>query len=330
MGNSEKRASYILVTRNRAAALRVALANVRKFYTPVDEVLIIDGGSTDDTSSVVAEYADLSPVFVSEPDSGPTHAVNKGILLSRGRYVVNLTDDDYFYPDGVRLMIDTMETHPDIDVLTCGGEIYVTNSRTGVDELGWYQRLPSSMSLQSNLINLIEYVPASYLCIRKSVVARIGLFDSTSEASDIEMVARLLRCGCNLKFLNIKLFRFNFRPISRTTTNSQSSVRSIALTIIRDRRWDLLMSRDPSDSSFALGLDEVKKGELLYDIIWYADRLRSSKVPVLSFIRWFLIGIERIRLWKWRCAIRRGHVGISNDRPPSRPKVEPVWDGRLI
>ena len=45
---SSARVSYIITTRNRASFLDKALENVREFITPEDELIITDGGSTDD------------------------------------------------------------------------------------------------------------------------------------------------------------------------------------------------------------------------------------------------------------------------------------------
>src|SRR5712692_3457942 len=96
------RVSYILTTRNRAPFLDKALANVREYITPEDELIVIDGASTDDTAEVIEKHGDIVSVFQSEPDYGEAHGFNKGILLSRGQIIKILSDDDYLYPDAVR------------------------------------------------------------------------------------------------------------------------------------------------------------------------------------------------------------------------------------
>ncbi len=44
------RVSYAVVTRNRSSHLRALLANVREFIEPEDELIVVDGGSTDETA----------------------------------------------------------------------------------------------------------------------------------------------------------------------------------------------------------------------------------------------------------------------------------------
>jgi len=81
------RVSYLLATRNRAPFVEKVLANVREFLTPEDELIIIDGASTDHTAQLVDAHRDVVTRFVSEPDCGEAHAFNKGMLLARGRYI---------------------------------------------------------------------------------------------------------------------------------------------------------------------------------------------------------------------------------------------------
>src|SRR6516164_5681794 len=111
------RVTYLITTRNRGKFLKETLANVREFITPEDELLIIDGLSTDDTHEVVENNKDIVKTFVSEKDFGEAHAFNKGLFRAHGRYIKPLTDDDYYYPDSMRQLIQEMERNPDLDAI---------------------------------------------------------------------------------------------------------------------------------------------------------------------------------------------------------------------
>lgn len=104
------RVSYLITTRNRADVLERTLENVREFIEPQDELIIIDGQSTDRTREVVEGYRDLVTVFVSEKDSCEAHAFNKGLFRARGRLLKPITDDNYFYTEAMRQLVYTMET----------------------------------------------------------------------------------------------------------------------------------------------------------------------------------------------------------------------------
>jgi len=59
------------------------------------EILVIDGGSTDNTLDVLKSYN--SRIFwLSEKDGGQTHAINKGLDLAKGEIIAYLNSDDYY------------------------------------------------------------------------------------------------------------------------------------------------------------------------------------------------------------------------------------------
>jgi len=60
------------------------------------EYIVIDGGSTDGTVEIIKRYDDQIDKWISEPDNGIADAMNKGIRLATGDYVIFIHSDDYF------------------------------------------------------------------------------------------------------------------------------------------------------------------------------------------------------------------------------------------
>ena len=86
--------SIITVCLNSAATIRRALNSVRhQTFRPL-EVLIIDGGSTDETLKIVSEFKDIVSVVISEKDKGIYDAMNKGVAHATGDVVYFLNSDD--------------------------------------------------------------------------------------------------------------------------------------------------------------------------------------------------------------------------------------------
>lgn len=60
------------------------------------EYIIIDGNSTDSTIKIIEKYESKISSWISEPDNGLSDAMNKGVALATGDYIIHLHSDDYF------------------------------------------------------------------------------------------------------------------------------------------------------------------------------------------------------------------------------------------
>lgn len=91
--------SIVTPSLNQGRFIREAIESVRaQTYAPIEHV-VVDGGSTDGTLGVLAEYEGVR--WVSEPDHGQSHAVNKGFSMARGEVFGWLNADDAYEPQAV-------------------------------------------------------------------------------------------------------------------------------------------------------------------------------------------------------------------------------------
>lgn len=248
--------SYILGTMNRSPFLDKVLKNIREFIKPDDELIVMDGGSTDDTFDVVGKHRDIIALFESEKDSGPAHAYNKALLKSRGSLIVNINDDDYFYPEGVLCAAKVMDDHPEIDALICGGEIVEYNPKTQTNEFVRYHYLPDKASLTSDMKNFMYYATHGFLILRKKTIAIAGIFDTTFQAVDTDYMSRLFLCGANFKYFNVKMFRHTeYLHSHRQKNRSRGHLDSIRI-FLRHGEWGPLLQFEWSEVEQALGLND--------------------------------------------------------------------------
>lgn len=68
------------------------------------EYIIIDGGSTDQTISIIEKYQENITYWVSEKDNGQSDAINKGLEKATGDIVNWLNSDDYYFPNTLSLV----------------------------------------------------------------------------------------------------------------------------------------------------------------------------------------------------------------------------------
>jgi len=199
---STKRVSFVMQTKNHAQFLERAFAGIRKFKGSEDELIVVDGASSDNTRDIIEKNSGMVDVFISEPDLSGNHAQNKGMLLARGRYIKYLGDDDVFHADAMASAIQVMDEHPEIDILLCGG----TKEKNGVIKLSW---VPPGVNYGKSTEDVVRYGGASGTgqIIRRAVLARLGTLAPVNHwNADVAFVLEAVRKGACVRFCRINLF----------------------------------------------------------------------------------------------------------------------------
>lgn len=92
-------------------------------YRPL-EIVIVDGASTDSTLEILKAFNPRPEVrWLSEPDSGPVAAVNKGLAMSRGQIGLIQSADDVSAPGAFRTVVDMFRRFPDAGLIYSDAEL---------------------------------------------------------------------------------------------------------------------------------------------------------------------------------------------------------------
>lgn len=109
-----KEISIIIATYNAEKYIRRCLDSIIPQKNDTVELIIIDGKSTDNTTSIIKEYIDSIDFFVSEKDAGVYDAWNKGIKNAQGNWIQFIGADDRLLPHSIDSYLHFLNTH-DLD-----------------------------------------------------------------------------------------------------------------------------------------------------------------------------------------------------------------------
>lgn len=277
--------SIITINYNNALGLLKTIESVLSQTNKEFEYIVIDGGSTDESLEVIKRNTSLPPkvhssvyksntnslsdnklntisYWSSEPDTGIYNAMNKGILVAKGKYCQFLNSGDYFVSSDI---IDKVfKNIPDCSIFYGNMLKLLQNGKVYRDKCE--QGKISMLTLYKGTLN---HSPAF---IKRSLFEKYGLYDETLKiVSDWKWY--LIAIGVNnekVKYINLDITYFNMDGISNTNHRLE----------IQERR---------------LVLEEIIPANVLidYDNYWLnIEQLR--RVNKYNLTRWLFIFIERI------------------------------------
>ena len=97
--------TIITVCWNSAKTIERTFQSVKAQTYSNIEYVVVDGGSTDGTVELLKAHDALLDYYVSEPDTGLYHAMNKGLELAQGDYILFLNSDDWYEPHAVAALV---------------------------------------------------------------------------------------------------------------------------------------------------------------------------------------------------------------------------------
>lgn len=134
------------------------------------EYIVIDGGSTDGSVDVLRRYANELAYWVSEPDRGQSHAINKGLDRASGEVVAYINSDDYYLPGAFEAALRVFAD--DSVHWVCGACRYVSSD--GSSASIWRPHLPAGP--RAAWIRMPWGVPQAASFWRRELFDEVGRF----------------------------------------------------------------------------------------------------------------------------------------------------------
>lgn len=170
--------SVIIPTYNRGWILKEAIESVLAQAYKDFELIVVDDGSTDNTSNILDDYRSGIKVL-SQKNKGVSAARNRGISAASGRFIAFLDSDDLWLPKKLSTQVEFFNQRP--DALICQTEEIWIRNGLRVNPKKRHKK-PSGMIFKPSLELCL--VSPSAVMIRRSLFERIGGFDETLPACE--------------------------------------------------------------------------------------------------------------------------------------------------
>jgi glycosyltransferase involved in cell wall biosynthesis len=194
-----KTVSVIIPTYNRAWAIREAIDSVLTQTYADFELLVVDDGSTDDTSPNLLEYGNRITV-ISQSNQGVSSARNRGIREASGNLIAFLDSDDRWLPEKLARQVEFFESHP--EALICQTEEIWIRKGVRVNPKNRHKK-PSGSIFEPSLHLCL--VSPSAVMMKRELFDQVGLFDETLPACEDYDLWLRIACRYPVYLIDAKL-----------------------------------------------------------------------------------------------------------------------------
>ena len=212
------RVSILMPVYNVAPYLREAMDSILNQTFEDFELIILDDCSPDNSTEILDTYTDPRIVrYRGEKNVGLGNVLNIGMDMARGEFIARMDSDDLSTPERLAVQVAYLETHPDVDLCSCGMQLFGAKQETWVRET----------NVENVKITALFYSPILHASSmwRREAFERVGLRfrQEMVPAEDYDMWTRAMAAG--LKLVNIPevMYQYRIHPSQATTQTDKTA-----------------------------------------------------------------------------------------------------------
>lgn len=227
--------SIVVPAYNEEQRIGAALDSLQAQTWPNLEIIVVNDGSTDDTSGVVRRgYPDV--VLVEKQNEGLARAYNSGAEVARGEYIGFLDADDRFAPEKIERQMEVLLNEPNVGAVGTNGIVFSGPLQYPAQSPRW-PRLKEITVL--DVFNGIHPIGTSIM-LPMTVFHEVGRYgDDVRRQDDLDLLRRVIMAGRRVLLLNEPLYLITRHFSSRSTQSFTVRVEGILDTTARmDPRRD--------------------------------------------------------------------------------------------
>ena len=224
------------------------------------ELIIVDDGSTDNTRQVLQQYGEKLQ-YIYQDNQGVAAARNRGIALSRGKWLVFLDQDDYILPDKLTLQVACFQTQPHLGIVNSGW-YFVNSEGQVIGEVKSWENIP-----QLTLADWVVWKPVflGAMMFEREWLAQVGGFDTRlQQTSDVDLVLRLAHNGCRAAW------------VRQSTVCYRQHEGNVSRNVLEQaRELELVLERFFARPNLAQEVRQLEYQSRYQSLVWSAARLYS-------------------------------------------------------
>lgn len=246
------------------------------------EYIVIDGGSTDETVSILKKYDSRIDFWVSEPDKGQSDAINKGLIKASGDIIAWLnSDDQYFSLDVVSNIVNYFKENSE-KAVCYGDNIYI-------DEFGevlYLRKAPHFFS--RNLLNIWNFIHQPTVFIKKKIIKENKINNDLNFIMDYEYWLRISNDNA-FGYVNGIISASRWHSDCKTIGNTDKFFSE--LKTVRD---NLGLAENNKYVSSALLFKLYYNLQRLFSFFYLYELLNKKKLKTIKINNFILLALRQI------------------------------------
>ena len=204
--------SIVIANYNYGRFLEEAIQSVLSQSCNDYELIIVDGGSTDNSVEIIKKYEDKIAWWVSEKDKGQSDAFNKGFAHAKGKYLTWLNADDVLHHGAINAIITALKKSPNCEWFT--GNFFRFDREGNILQIGWGPHCyPKWMQRRNSPI--VVFGPSTIFS--KDLWERVGKIDVDMHVQmDTDMWTRFIVAGVKQQRICHFIWGFRMHEDSKT------------------------------------------------------------------------------------------------------------------
>lgn len=228
--------SVITASYNQGHFLERTILSVLNQKYPNFELIIIDGGSTDNSVEIIKKYEKYITYWVSEKDHGQTHAINKGLALATGDLLCFQNSDDVFCKNAFQILHNFYLKKPNYDGYF-GDMLFIDANDQTLEILK-----TANFDIKLQVLEGMQIFNQSFFFTKK-IVEKYGALDQSLQfVLDYENVLRWASNGA--KFAKVPGLMGAFRIHDDAKTNQIQDIRKKEHDSVQKKYFGLLFANN--------------------------------------------------------------------------------------